>query len=209
MGKFHLLLKTHESTDKPPGRLIVSNCCMPMEKISEFLDSHLPPLVREIPSYIQDTSDFLSKLENIRNIPDQALLVTIDFVGLHSHIPHTEGLEALKIALDGKSDYVIATSELVELARIVLENNYFEFDGKIFHQKLGTAVCTKFAPAYAKIFMSELEKSFIQSVPYKPWLWLRFLDHVFMIWIYDRALLEEFLIALNSFYETIVYLECL
>ena len=53
---------------------------------------------------------------------------------------------------------VISTSELVDLAQIALKNNYFEFDWKIFHQKLGVAMGTKFALAYAIIFMSELEK---------------------------------------------------
>ena len=62
----------------------------------------------------------------------------------------------------------IPTSELVDLARIVSENNYFKFDGRIFHQKLGTAMSTKFAPAFAKIFMAELEKRLIQPVPFQP-----------------------------------------
>ena len=109
---------------------------MPTEKISEFLDFHLQPLVRKIPSCIQDTTDFL-KLESLGDIPNEALLVAINVFGLYSHILHSEGLVAFKIALDGRNMFGVPTSELVDLACIVLENNYFEFDGRRFRQKLG------------------------------------------------------------------------
>ena len=86
----------------------------------------------------------------------------------------------------------------MDLVSIVLENNCFEFDETIFLQKLGTAMSTKFAPAFANIFMAELEKRFIQSIPFQPWLWWRLLDDVFMIWTHGRVCLEEFLTTLNS-----------
>ena len=98
-------------------------------------------------------------------------------MGLYS--PHLEGLEALSKFLDGRSNIDIPTSELVNMGKIVLENNYFEFDEKIFYQKLGTAMGTKFARAYANIFTAELEIRFIESTTFKPWLWWRFLDDPF------------------------------
>ena len=47
--------------------------------------------------------------------------------------------------------------DLVDFARIILENNYIEFNGDSYRQRMGTVVGTKFAPAYAKIFMARLE----------------------------------------------------
>ena len=57
---FYILPKIH----KPgcPGRPIVSSCGAPAEKISRFVDLHLGSLVRAIPSYIRDTTDFPEKL---------------------------------------------------------------------------------------------------------------------------------------------------
>ena len=37
-------------------------------KISEYVDYHQQPIVREIPSYIKDTSDFLRKLKLITEV---------------------------------------------------------------------------------------------------------------------------------------------
>ena len=42
---------------------------------------------------------FLHKLGQIGELPEGAILCTIDVVGLYPHITHNEGLEALREAL--------------------------------------------------------------------------------------------------------------
>ena len=51
----------------------------------------------------------------------------------------------------------MTTDTLVELADIVLKNNYFQLLDKTFKQKRGTAIETKFAPPYSILFMADLE----------------------------------------------------
>ena len=58
VGKFYLLPKIHKSLSKVQGRPVISNCGMPTEKLSEFLDHHLKPLMKQGESYIKDTGDF-------------------------------------------------------------------------------------------------------------------------------------------------------
>ena len=43
------------------------------------------------------------------------------------------------------------------MAKFVLQNNYFEFNGEIKQQIPGTAIGTKFASPYACIFMDQVE----------------------------------------------------
>ena len=88
-GRFYLLPKIHK--EGCPGRPVISGCNTPTEKISQFVDHHLRPLVPNIASYIKDTNDFLRKLKNVGTLPDGAILCTIDVVGLYPHIPHDEG----------------------------------------------------------------------------------------------------------------------
>ena len=92
-GRFYLLPKIH----KPgcPGRPVVSGCSTTTEKISEFVDNKLRPLVPEVESYVKDTNDFLRKLGEIGELPEGTILCTIDVVGLYPHIPHDEGIEAV------------------------------------------------------------------------------------------------------------------
>ena len=83
-----------------PGRPVISNCGTPTEKISEFLDTQLKPIMQKSWSYIKDSGDFIRKIKNLKDIPEGAILVTADVVSLYPSIPHQAGLEALKKALD-------------------------------------------------------------------------------------------------------------
>ena len=100
-------------------------------------------------------------------------------MGLYPNIPHGEGLEAMRKALDTRQNPSISTESLVGLGKLVLDSNVFEFDGKVYKQKLGTAIGTKFAPAYANLFMSSLEEDMLSSCAVKPWICYRYIDDVF------------------------------
>ena len=197
LGRFYLLPKIHKRLENVPGRPVISNCGTATERVSEFLDFRIQPLVERLPSVIKDSTHFLQRLEDLGHIPSTAILCTMDVVGLYSHIPHSEGLEALRLAMN-KAEEDMAVDDLVSLAKLVLENNFFEFDENMFRQKLGTAIGTKFAPGFANLFMGYFEERFLDSCELKPWVWWRFLDDVFMIWLHREEELNNFLINLNS-----------
>ena len=60
------------------------------------------------------------------------------------------------------------------------------------HQKLGTAIGTKFAPPYANLFMAGLENKIFSDTNVQPLLWLRYLDDIFCIWTDGLEKLKEF-----------------
>ena len=78
------------------------------------------------------------------------------------------------------------------MAEFVLKNNCFKFNGKVKKQLLGTAIGTKFAPAYAIIFMDKLESDFAKSQELTPLLWYRQIDDVFFIWSHGEEKLASF-----------------
>lgn len=51
----------------------------------------------------------------------------------------------------------IDTEELVIMAEFVLKSDYFEFNSKVKQQLSGTAIGAKFVPAYAYIFINQVE----------------------------------------------------
>ena len=85
----------------------------------------------------------------------------LDVVGLYPNIPHNEVLEAMRKALDTRQNPSISTEPIVGLGKLVSDNNFFEFDGRVYKQKLRTAIGTKFAPAYANLFMSNVEEELL------------------------------------------------
>ena len=58
LGKMYLLPKIHKRLYDVPGRPVISNCGTPTEKLSDFLDHYLKPVMQERESYIKDTGDF-------------------------------------------------------------------------------------------------------------------------------------------------------
>ena len=150
-------------------------------------------------SYIRDSQHFLEKIKTIGSVPENAILVTADVVGLYPNIPHQAGLKALKKALERRDIKKIPTEDLVRMAEFVLNNNIFEFNSQAYQQKSGTAIGTKFAPPYACIYMDGVEQKFLETQSKKPLIWLRYIDDIFFIWTHGEQELERFLKDLNNF----------
>ena len=61
-GRFYQLLKVHKDftgAKIQDGRPIISGCGSITKNLSLFVDTHTKDLVKTIPSYLQDTPDFL------------------------------------------------------------------------------------------------------------------------------------------------------
>ena len=109
LGRFYLLPKIHKRLHSVPGRPVISNSSFYTENISSFLDFRLKPLVKQVKSFVKDTNDFLKKLSALRDLSNDFLLCTVDVVGLYPSIPHKDGLEALRLALDGREEKSVST----------------------------------------------------------------------------------------------------
>ena len=114
-------------------------------------------------SYFEDFQDFINKSRKLGKIPENAILITADVVGLLSSIPHNFRLRALKEALDKREQNKIPTRELVQMVEFVLKNNFFEFDSLIKRQSFWTAIGTKCAPTYACIFIDKVETEILET----------------------------------------------
>ena len=95
---------------------------------------------------MRDFQHFLEKTKAIGSVPENAILLTADLVGLYPNIPHQVRLKALKEALETKDIKKIPTETLVKITEFILNNNIFEFNSKAYQQKSGTAIGTKFVP---------------------------------------------------------------
>ena len=101
----------------------------------------MQPLAQKVKSYIKDTNHFLRKLKSLGKLPQGAILCTIEVVGLYPNIPHSEGLNSLRSFLELRDNKQISSDIRIELAEIMLKNNFFEFYQKTFKQVHGTSIC--------------------------------------------------------------------
>ena len=202
-GNLYFLPKIHKKPGdrNPPGRPICNSRGTPTECISEWVDDQLAPLVRELPSYLQDDNDFLRKIQSINDthmLPPDTILATWDVKSLYTSIPTEGGVSACKSQLEksGKSNLVI--NVILKFINLILRNNIFRFANGFFLQKIGTAMGTRMAPNYANLFMGELESEILENYPKKPLVWVRYIDDIFFIWTHGREELDKFLEFANN-----------
>ena len=93
-----------------------------------------------------------------------------------------------------------------DLLKIVLTHNYFQFEDKMYHQVQGTAMGTKMAPAYANLFMAELENELLANSAITPLLWKRYIDDVLCIWPSSPDSLRDFIEEANNMHPTIKFI---
>ena len=115
------------------------------------------------------------------------------------------GLETLRRRLNERERSEIHTEDIVQMAEFVLENNFFEFNGEVKKQRSGTAIGTKFAPAYAGIFMGEVETEFFKSEELQPFLCRCYIGNMFFIWTHGTQELNSFLNKLNKFHPNLSF----
>ena len=204
-ARFYFLRKIHKS---PIGiRPIVSSCGSPTENISQFIDYWLQPHMKSLPSYIKDTTQLINELREL-SVELDTYLVTIDVKSLYTCIPHLEGIQACTEALQKSKENNPSqpnTDVLACLLELVLKNNLFEFDGVYYKQLQGTAMGTKLAPAYANIFMGQLEHNILSHISLKPSFYKRFIDDILILWPHSEADLKTFLASLNDFHPSIKF----
>ena len=130
------------------------------KKIPQFVDKWLQPYVRNLPSYVKDTTEFINQIESTQ-LPTNCKLASIDVSSLYTNISHEGVQSSLHFLKSNPEGYRYPEQPypdiLGELMNLVLKHNVFEFDEKFYLQIQGTAMGTKMAPAYANLFMGGLE----------------------------------------------------
>ncbi|MGL5207763.1 GIY-YIG nuclease family protein, partial [Cetobacterium sp.] len=204
LRQFYLLPKIHKDpttwstpNEIPPGRPIVSDCDSESYCTAEYIEYFLSPISRKHPSYLKDTYDFIEKIGKIK-IPPNAFLFTMDVDSLYTNIETEAGLRAVQKCFEKYPNPRRPTKQLMELLKINLTKNDFEFDSQFYLQRKGTAMGKKFAPSYANIFMADWEESALASAPLKPLHYYRFLDDIWGIWTYSEEQFLQFAQHLNT-----------
>ena len=128
----------------------------PTERISEFVDFHLKPLVQTLPSFIKDTTHLLLQLQKLGPLPDNALLVTLDVSSWYTNIPRNgEGVDACRYFLNTRQDKTLPDENICDLIKMILTMNNFSFNNKHYLQKHGTVMGTRMAPSQANLFLGK------------------------------------------------------
>ena len=189
--KFYISPKIHKENN--PGRPVINSFDCPTSDISRFIDHHLQPLLREIPSYIKDTKAFINKIDNFA-VPPHAFLVTMD---VKSSIPNNEGIASVKKKYNYPNK-TIPTKIIARFLALMMTLNNFIFNSKFYLQIKGCVTGTICAPS-----CPNLKKNIYSQIKDKSVIYLRYIDNIFMVWIKSKSELRHFMNEINQKHQSV------
>ena len=86
----------------------------------------------------------------------------------------------------------------IKMAEFVLKNNYFKFNGQGKQEISGTAIGTKFAPTYARVFIDDVENKFLETQSLQLLIQFWYIDDLFFQ-THGEEKLQLFLTNLNNY----------
>ena len=182
---FYGLPKVHNSNI--PLRQIVLVCDSPTDQLSNYVTHFIQPLVGTLRSYIRDSKHFLQLPESLPPLPESAILVTADVTSLCTNITHEEGIDSvlhyMRLHADAQPPGALSPHTIGILLETILKYNRLSFMDKHFLQLVGTAMGTKAAPPYAKLFMGRHEETIWEAFIWAILFWKRFIDDIFLIFL--------------------------
>ena len=215
-GKFYLNFKVHKPHEKiPPGRPIVSQCGSVTSNIGKFIEYHINEAATQHPSYLQDTPDFIRMIERVNldgELPINAMIATFDVHSLFTVIPHEEGVQATREALNERTSPQVPTEFIVRLLETLLSDTIFQFSDQHYKQNVGTTMGANPAPPFANIFMANIDKKILKLIEQMKSTetisvkcFHRFLDDLFKIFIGTTKQLHTLWRHMNQIHPSIKF----
>ena len=217
VGKCYLLPKIHKHTPERikemeeyglggtrlAGRPIISQCGNRIQRISKLVDLHLLPWVQKQDTYIKDTPAFIRTIEGIKTPPDTKIAV-YNISSMYTNLRFDEVLEAVDQTLPTwvTTPPMPPTEKkhLLKLLSIILNNNIFTFDDKLYRQIVGVSMGSRVSPEAADIAMGKILKDIMNKFEHTDKiLWQgRYRDDGIQLWQTDTETIHEFFRIANT-----------
>lgn len=156
------------------------------------------PLVQKGKSYLRDSTQLITELQNITGA-ENCLLATIDINSLYTSIVQKDGLKGVEKALHESAKLKLEQiCFILEGLQLAMESNYFWYRKNYYVQTKGVAMGTRYIFSAAKLFMNMWEEKYIygKKIPQIK-LYQRYIDDLINLWEGTVETFEEFLRGIN------------
>ncbi len=189
--------KSHAPHTMPPGRPIISDVGTNSSSVARLLEFFLNPLARHLPSHVRDSFHLIALIRSLE-LSSTAIFATLDVRALYTNVPVQEGIQRVNRAFVRHPNTTRPDAALLELLRLSLYGNDFSFEGETWIQSSGVAMGKAFGGSFCNIYLGEWETDALSSSSFRPSLWLRYQDDIFLVWDHSLDRLENFTAHLNS-----------
>lgn len=190
-----------------PIRPIISCINSPNSKLTKFLCSIFKKLEFKPKYSIKNRQDLIKNLNDTKISPEDTL-VSFDITNLFTSIPIKESISIMNKFIKTKNLKMEEEIDIRTLIQHACEQNFFEFQDKIYKQQEGLPMGFSLSPILAEIFMDNLETlMFKQNHPIVKYVgkWIRYVDDILCIWKGKKDLIEVFRNFLNQQHKNIKF----
>ncbi|CAF1255732.1 unnamed protein product [Adineta ricciae] len=201
--------KTHK--DGIPVRPIENTIHASTRNISKFLDRIIRPVFDNVcaTTTIIDGASLIKQLNTYVNkclLKPSTLLCTFDIHNLYTMLPQDEAVDILIefLQIHGYTKVKSINLETIRaLASVVLKENVFVYEKRIYKQVIGGAMGSSFTLTLANIFMWKWQKELVRRQDMSGEFYGRYIDDVFMIWNRSEKELIKLLDEANTWHPNI------
>lgn len=183
LPRFYVIPKVHK--EPWASRPIIPSHSWVTSRASEVVDYILQPLLRHHQHVLNSTKMFLTGLREAASSQtslDGCILATGDVKAMYTNINPKKALEIIRemmLDCDLQGNTFEGISELLEF---ILENNFFQYDQKIYKQKSGLAMGTSCAPVVANLFVAYYENQSLKYLYSRGFLYYgRYIDDLIIL----------------------------
>ena len=177
-NKTGILIKIH----KPgfPVRPIISTVNLPTYNVSKFFAKFLQHSLKSPASHIDNSLKLKEKINDFQ-IPSNFDIISLDVVSLFTNVPENlvvQSIEKRWTQLHNKIN--MSCTEFIEVIKFILNNNFFQFNKKIYKQTFGSAMGNPLSPILSDIVLEDLEIECIKKFNVKPLFYFRYVDDILL-----------------------------
>ena len=169
---------------------------------------HLVPILEPITNNKFTIKNSFEFVKEVIEQDSQLFMASLDVESLFTNIPLEETINISCDSLFGNEAKInnFTRNDFEKLLRLALQNNFFNFNGKIYKQTDGVAMCSPLGPSLPNAFSCFHEQVWLNDCPedFKPVCYRRYVDDIFSL-VRSPDHLEKFTNYLNSEHKNIKF----
>ena len=167
-----------------PLRPVVSTIGTATYKMAQFLAGILGHLVGKTSSHVRSSFTFAEEISKVE-VPDGCVMYSLDVVSLYTNIPVDKIYRCIKARYGELARYTsIPWPSFKKALKIVLENAFFQYEGRIYEQIFGVPMGSPLSSVVSDIVMEKLERKNINKLQQKNvtlHVYKRYVDDCFVV----------------------------
>lgn len=187
-----------------PLRPICSSINSPSHKLCKYIVNILGKLTENSKYNVSNSVQFKDKMKGIL-IQNNEKLISLDVVSLFPSIPVDLAIRIIEENWNKISEWTNINKNLFMriIKFCIVDNRYFQYDGKIYAQQKGLPMGSPASPIIADIVMEKLLDTCLEKLRVKPKIITKYVDDLFCI--VEENEIDILLTTLNSFDQSIKF----